>query len=513
MKKFIAIILAGIMLLSLAACGGGGTKANTVADNEPLTKDDVIQIATISHASWPFREDWKVWQYIEEGCGATLQVNAYPSSDVVTKYSLMLASPDMLPDIMCYTSQPNDRYTSQGAFIAFDDMEEYMPNFNAWVDSLSEDEYRNNVANHIAFDGKIYYSPVIGREKSSGVRAWLYRKDIFEKHNLAVPTNFDELYEVSKKLKELYPESYPICLRQGFTHIDTSGSSWKEYWESGLYYDYNAEKWSYGASEDIMLDVLTFCKKMVDEKLMPSNFFTINTTEWQELITTDRGFIMPEYQTRIDFFNGLARVTNPDFDLHAMVPPVANSELGTNKVNKKNVDLSGQVICNNGDERRMANAAKYMDWFYTDEAMELVSWGKEGETYEVKDGKKSFISDESGAQANTLYGFSTYGVFTRMDPEAAIVAESADIAETRDMVLEHTMPYANPLNTLSLNQDEQKVKEELLTAIGSYKSEMVSKFILGQEPLSKFAEFQNELNKMGLSELLKVYESAYARVK
>ncbi|MBE6965329.1 MAG: extracellular solute-binding protein [Ruminococcaceae bacterium] len=513
MKKLIAIILAGIMMLSLAACGGGGTKANTVADNEPLTKDDVIQIATISHASWPYREDWKVWQYIEEECGATLQVNAYPSSDVVTKYSLMLASPDSLPDVMVYSSKPNESYIGQGAFVAFDDMVEYMPSFNAWMESLTEDEYKNNVATRKSYDGKIYYAPVIGREVSQNVRAWLYRKDIFEKHNLAVPTTYDELYEVCKTLKGLYPESYPFAVRSGIKGIDMTGPSWKEYWTTGIYYDYNAEKWSYGATEDIMLDVLTFYKKMVDEKLVMQDFITINTASWQELITTDRGFILPDYQTRIDFFNGIARMGNPGFDLHAMVPPIANSETGVAMVNKYNVDPQGMVMCNSGDAKRMANAAKYLDWFYTDEAMELVSWGKEGETYEVKDGKKVFISDETGAMPNTLYGISTSGVFTRMDPAAIAKMDSADIAETRDMVLEHTMPYANPAGTLSFNEEEQRAKEDITTAMGTYTNEMLTKFILGQEPLSKFAEFQNTLDEMGLSELLKAYESAYARVK
>ena len=514
MKKFMSLLLAGIMIFSLCACtGNNGQSSNVVADNDPLTKDDVIKIVIGSHASWPYREDWKVWQYIEEGCGATLDITAYPSGEAGTKVNLMFAAPETLPDILYSSYKPgDDKHVLEGGLIALDDMIEYMPNYSAWLESLTEDEYSNNVVPRKAYDGKVYSAPVIGREKSKNVRAWLYRKDIFDKHNLSVPTTFDELYETSKKLKKIYPESYPFCVRSGTKIFETGGSSWKPYFEPLFYYDYNAEKWSYGAGEEIMLDMIKFAKKMVEEKLMPADFMTISNTTWQELITTDRGFIMPEYQTRIDFFNAIARTQNPDYDLHAMVPPVA-TEQGVAMVNKFNLDPVGMTIANNGDESRIANAAKYVDWFYSDESIELVSWGKEGETYEVVDGKKRFITDEAGTPADTLYGFGTYGTFSRMDPESVLAFESEDIAETRDMVLEHTMPYVNPTQFLAFTAEEQKVRDEFETAVNTYMTEMVAKFILGQEPLTSFDTYVATLNEMGLPELLAVYESAYARVK
>lgn len=43
--------------------------------------------------------------------------------------------------------------------------------------------------------------------------AYMYRKDLFEKHGLSVPTTLDELVEVSKQLKELEPEMAGIVVR------------------------------------------------------------------------------------------------------------------------------------------------------------------------------------------------------------------------------------------------------------------------------------------------------------
>jgi multiple sugar transport system substrate-binding protein len=43
--------------------------------------------------------------------------------------------------------------------------------------------------------------------------ALMYRKDLFEKHNLKVPTSLDELVDTAKKLKELEPEMAGIVVR------------------------------------------------------------------------------------------------------------------------------------------------------------------------------------------------------------------------------------------------------------------------------------------------------------
>lgn len=125
-EKTVSIILAGIMILTLCACGTSAV-SGSVANTDPLTRDDVIQIVIGSHASWPYRDDWKVWEYIEEACGATLDVVAYPSSEGATKIPLMFAAPDTLPDVIYGTHKPSsDKYVLSSAMIAFDDMKEYM---------------------------------------------------------------------------------------------------------------------------------------------------------------------------------------------------------------------------------------------------------------------------------------------------------------------------------------------------------------------------------------------------
>ncbi|MBQ2741205.1 MAG: extracellular solute-binding protein [Oscillospiraceae bacterium] len=516
MKKLISLILATVMLFALCSCGGanGATKLSGEGANEPLTKDDVIQFMVESSASWPVREEWKIWEYMEEGSGATLNIISVPASDAGTKYPLMFAAREELPDLLAFGSaNAHTSYAGEG-LVAFEDVEAYMPNYNAWLESLTEDEYNTAVKPRKRADGKIYYTPGTGREGKTRMRAWLYREDIFKKHNLKVPETFDELYAVCKELKKLYPDSYPFCTRSMSYLFDIPGSSFDKWWQYGAYYDFDDEEWRWGATEDTALEVVTFYKKMIDEKLMPSDSVTLNNATWEEFMLTDKGFILPHLQLRIDYFNQLAHQGgNAEYKLQAFAPPVANAEKGASMIERGDLEMIGFSIPDSGREDGIANAAKFLDWMYTDEAMELVSWGKEGETYEVVDGKKKYITDENGTQPNTMYGFQLYGTFCRLDPLAAEALQSETTIESEKLIVEHTLPEYPVTLWLDFNDEEQSVIDMYRTGLHTYTEEMLIKFMLGQEPLANFDKFVENLKSMGVDEVIAAYESAYSRVK
>ena len=70
----------------------------------------------------------------------------------------------------------------------------------------------------------------------------------------------------------------------------------------------------------------------------------------------------------------------------------------------------------------------------------------------------------------------------------------------------------HPTLWLPLNDEEMKVYDELYTALVTYTEEMLSKFILKQEPMSNWDAFQKGMTDMGVDRLLEVYTSAYNRV-
>lgn len=509
-KRIIALFLALITMFSLCACTGGtnneAEKPATNAEGKPM-----VTLSVISSQAWPVREDWKLWEYMEEGSGFDIEVK--PMINDGESLALMFASGDDIPDLISFQwKTATGKYSHQGALVPFEDVEEFMPNYVAWRDSLSDDDYANIITTRRAADGNIYLSPSMGREATGG-KGWLYRKDIFEKHNLKTPTNFEELYKVCKKLKTLYPNSYPFCPNQLLANITTAGSSWQKWWEWLEYYDFENNEWHWGMADPIAKDILLYFKRMIDEGLCPPNAVTLSGNEWDELIVNNRGFIFPNFATRIDYFNSMAKDHIPGFEIDAMVPPVA-TEQGASMVENRSYDQRGYVLANTKNEARIENAARFLDWLYTDEAMELVSWGKEGETFEVDDnGKRRYIINNNDDQVLSLYGFTTVGGYTRFDPEAALQTESATMANTREMRLEHTLPYSNPYLWVEFTPEENEVYSNYYALCKKYTEEFCTKILLGQEPISKLEEFQKTLREMGVDELLKMYKTAYDRVK
>ncbi|MBR2180385.1 MAG: hypothetical protein IJ949_00690, partial [Oscillospiraceae bacterium] len=133
MKKTIALILGIVMMFALCACKQPEAVKSEISYDIPEGKvvpdDAVLEVVTLSHASWPYQENWKVWEYIKEAIGGTVNVTAYPSSDWGTKFPLMMASPESFPDLYAFMSIPGFTYCEQGAFLPLDDYEEFMPDY------------------------------------------------------------------------------------------------------------------------------------------------------------------------------------------------------------------------------------------------------------------------------------------------------------------------------------------------------------------------------------------------
>lgn len=516
-RRLLSLTLAIVMLFTLAACGGGESGSNVAGEPEPgkaLPADAVLNVVTASHASWPYDENWEVWKEIREGVGGTINVNAYPESDFATKFSLIMADRTNLPDVIAFQSIPSNigSYAEQGAFLALDDNLEYLPNYEKFWSTVSDEEKANTIDSRRLADGKVYAAPPIGNERQINVMAWLYRKDILDKHGLKTPETMDELFDVCMELKKLYPDSYPFGLRTVFSRINTIGSEWKPYFCYSAYYDYNAGKWEYGAREDTMFDIVTFLKKCYDNGLVAKDYLTMATNTWQELIATDRAFITCDYQTRIDFFNSMARKQNPDFNLTAMKPPKANTASGTSLMAKENFDNQGMVVCNTGKEDSTINALRYIDWFYSDAGCETVSWGKEGVTYEMVDGKKKYIVSDPNTTAKSLYGFTTIGTYLRLDPAASDALVSEEQSSTTDFILSNQTEYLNPVRWMRLNSEDSQKIADLNTSIQTYVEENLSKFLNGMKPMSEWDEFQAGLAKLPIDELLAAYDEAYKKV-
>lgn len=67
---------------------------------------------------------------------------------------------------------------------------------------------------------------------------------------------------------------------------------------------------------------------------------------------------------------------------------------------------------------------------------------------------------------------------------------------------EHRIP------NVTLSVERQSELATVIENINTYKAEMQAKFIMGEEPISKFEDYQKQLKKRGLDNYVKYYQEA-----
>ncbi|MBQ3054759.1 MAG: extracellular solute-binding protein [Oscillospiraceae bacterium] len=519
-KRILALVLALVMVAALAACAPNAEnqtagEAPWGEDGKPFTPETEIKITVSSHASWPYDENWVYWKYLVEGSGATVDVDAIVGSDYNTKINLMIADSATLPDLLeMGTKSLVDQHAASGAFIAIDDHLDEMPNYTKALESYDPEIRAGLERERKSADGKIYQPIVLGTSTVYGAQGWMYRRDIFEKHGLEVPETLDDMKAVAIELKKLYPNSYPITLQGGMGAITILGPAFKPYMDYGPYYDFTTEEWKYGAQQDEMKELIRWMLMMADEGLLQPQIYGIDGASYDEYMTSDKTFITAHYLVRKSVYNVPMKQTNPEYDLAEMVPARANIPTGQNKMPKTSVITGGLTVPNTKKPDRIANAIRFLDYMYADSTKELMSWGKEGETYRVNEaGEKEFIL-EPGETVQLKYGMATSGLLQRVD-ELAYNEALASGSPIDPAIFEYAEDNVNPHRWLSFNDEEMAIFNQYYDAVFNYTCEMIDKFVLRTEPLTdeNWEKGQARLKELGVEEILKIYRSAWERVK
>lgn len=186
-KRIAAMVLAGMMTLSLAACGSSG-------DGEKAKKKDDNKLTI-----WAWDESFNIKAaneakdiYAKENPDAEVEVVTMAQDDIVAKLNTSLSSGsyDGLPDIVLI-----EDYRIQGYLTAYQD------EFADLSDIASADDFASYKTGVNQVDGKMYGIPF-----DSGVAAVFYRTDLIEQAGYTSEDmqnlTWDKYIEIGKAVKE-----------------------------------------------------------------------------------------------------------------------------------------------------------------------------------------------------------------------------------------------------------------------------------------------------------------------
>ncbi|OUS77781.1 hypothetical protein B1748_03080 [Paenibacillus sp. MY03] len=507
-RRWSTAITMVLMLALTAACSNGAnneppkneaSNAPTAAATEapgdkPPTK---LTMMVQSHASWPINKDWLVYRELGKLANVQLDVSGY-QGDWWEAIPLVIASGDM-PDLM-WMSGPDiiHKHGGEGALVNLLDHMDQMPNLKSWI--AEHQEITNAL---LSTDGKLYMNPAQGAYGDwDGL--WLYREDVFKKHSLEMPKTYDELFATMVKLKELYPDSYPLFVPNwgALNRIAISFGS-----ANTFYFNEKSQKWQYGPTDESYKQALQFLVDAYEAELIPLEFGSLDGNKRNEMITTDKSFIVHGYIGHIDTYNNLARTTNPEFKIAHFTPPGGAGEPGYHG----NQFLFQEGLTVSSTSKNKEAAFAFIDSMFTEQARELVSWGVEGITFEKVDGKNKYLPIVKDATARAVsFGLRTAGVNAWFDNEANITLFNEETKAAYQEAGKYIAPASKVVTFTPEERESISLKSE---AISKFVSENISKFILGQRPMSEWDAYVKGVNDLGLADVLQVYEQAYARSK
>ena len=153
-----------------------------------------------------------------------------------------------------------------------------------------------------------------------------------------------------------------------------------------------------------------------------------------------------------------------------------------------------------------------IDYQLSQEMIDLVNWGVEGETYEVVDGEKKWLIEpeertEKGLDART-------GMWIPIDQDcydASLNDRSKQIIwDANDRLKAEDFGRYDPKMAILFTEEEQERKSEVMTPIKTYMEEELMSFITGKKNMEgDWEAFKQQIKDMGYEEILQIYRDKY----
>ena len=534
-SRFLSLALAAMMLLAIAP-------VSALAD-EPV----VLTMAAKNSPSAADYQDRDIVSEIEKRLGIHLDITSYSTDAWETQLSLMMAS-DELPDILAELDMSRadvNKYGQEGFFLDLSQYLDYMPNFKARLesdpilDAYSRDEH-----------GAIYGISKTRDSLCSRAVAMAYlNKNWLKNVGMEAPTTTEELYQVLKAFKEQdangngkTDDEIPLSItfdggsgvrgeyviRSAFGIYGYSSNYQPQLDENGkVYLAETTEGWK---------EYVKYMNRLYTEGLLDPDCFIMTNDEYVDKTASDRIGLFASWNT-------LNRVFGTD-DLSIYFDYIFFTGVTSDLTEEVVYPLWNPVTANcvtavSADTEHPEDVARMLDYFYTEDGMELATYGTPGKNCSVIEGYMGINTydytgywENSGYESANAYVsnallFNNMCQFVQYSPAQRVVDEATDeqldqmLAEDQSQVTtidaykekaRRAVKCCDDFPLLVYTADETAERASLLADIQTYIKTMKAQFIIGETDIdSNWDTFINTLNGMRLQRLLEIEQQAYDR--
>ena len=528
MKKAISLLLAVIMALGvLTGCG-----AKTTSGEGNVLKVGIPVKSTVSDY-----EDNAFTNYLEEKAGIEIEFVHFANTAGESKkqLALMCGADEELPDVMIgfeFGHYVMNQYGEDGYFLDLTEyIDKYGKNYKKALDTLEGDLKEYILEKSVnTNDNGIYGLPRVICTAGDDLQSMLHiNNEWLNKVGMSVPTTPDELRAVLQAFMTKDPngngEPDEIAMLGG-AGIQYFLINSFVYFDAGRFNVTDGQVWD-PVKTDEFRQALIYGNKMVKDGLYSSLSFTVKSeSEYKNMISPANG------PSKVGIFAGRASsLTADDSDVLSQFSALPSLKDSTGKggytvIVERKIDWTAHITkdCENPEL-----AMKFLDLFYTDEAVTFQRHGKEGTDWVREEGKNSMGTDsyikvtnaEAFFSGNSTWNKNMLGIMTHQNylqiSQADAEGRTGDLSR---IGLEHVAIQKNGTQPderciyLVYTTEEYEIQEEKQSACNTYLTEMIAKFFAGEQDPANDTDwntFLANLEKLGRSDLMKVAQDAYSR--
>ncbi|MBU5451000.1 extracellular solute-binding protein [Acetivibrio sp. MSJd-27] len=515
--KWVSVILVFAMTVTLFASCGKDSKINgkngsnwdKLGDTGGVTlplddKNTKLTYFTTEDSQYDANKLYIIEKY-REITGIDLELVVTPSSTATEKFSVLAAS-KKLPDIIGAGMNNNalNNIAQQGALASVDDYVDKLPNYKRIF--VDDDRYNWVSKSYQAADGKMYifFGFDMQRDVNHGI---LYRKDIFDKHGIKMWNGPDEFYAALKKLKDIYPKSFPFTAKYKENIIDHLATSWGI---TGFTPYYNEEEkiWKYSVNDPQMKHLLDYLRKLHSEKLLDPEFLTLTEAAWSSRMTQkDTSFVTFDWIGKLDIFSEQAKTSIPGYDLRYGNPIGPKGTIKTlSKV------FNETAVSKNS---RSELAFRFLDFLLSPAGAALSTMGVEGETYTIDENGivkyPDFPEDKKVSITDLDEKYGLFQISKRYDRRSCYFNFTEREQEAQDKgVNENRMEPEDPILAFT-EQERSAIMEKESKIISSAKETFVKYIMSADSGDAVWNKWVQESKQLGADDIIKIYNDAQKR--
>lgn len=519
-SKLVAMAMAVLMLTALFAPAGLAEATMPELPDNTLKLNVSIPNFNIDPTGTPVQLKWQ--EMMEEYLGVKLDItySMTPWADYRTNEKVLIQAGE-IADVATYSQGTYiNEFGADGMVLNIMDYWDYLTYYPQYAEAT------NGAMNYITtadgasyyfFDG--YYNPnnITGAQSFT---SFAYRFDLLREHDLQPATTMEEFDKLCADIQALI-DSGEISAKYVMSNSTKDYAFYRGFvgifhtWDTTYW---NGEKWSFGPIEDNFRTMLTYLNGLYNQGYIDPEFSTDTSDMVTDKALNDNMVIVPTLWSGMPRSWNLQK-TNPDMEWGLAFLP-AHADYGTpwkwgsRQVGKSLSENMGIII--SADVQYPEWIVKMIDYQYSDEIVNMMNWGIEGETFTIDaDGQRHFTENISGAD-DPVQAAGELGIMSSSAnrPGIPFVPQLFDAA-TELMPLEpwwnaedgyyesqywlesgrlggeeSVSPFDRP-PVLRLTESEATARAEMTSACELYAREQALKFINGELDISDDAAWES----------------------